>query len=447
MEAFSDRLTARNGVWHFVRRVPVDYAQFDRRGIVKLSTKIKVANDRTGVKAGRVAAKLNEKLELFWRGMAGGKATEAKQAWQDAVARARLLDLDYVAPAEGAARPLADVLNRLEVLMEDDRWRQPAVRHAVTGQVPRPEFKLSTLYTEYADARRARLAKMSPDQQRKWKSAKKRAVDILIEHLGTDRALHELTRADMLGYAKVWEDRVIDDGLHPGTANKNITHIVGMIRAVNRVHQLRLDMAVFSDLRLEGGRNKSRKPFTVEHITKTILAPGALDDLNAEARDVVYVVIETGARPSEIVNLDESCIVLDVEIPHIRIKPEGRLLKNEVSERDIPLVGMALEAMKRNPSGFPRYRDKGSTLSATLMKHFKAHKLLPSDDHSIYSLRHSFKDRLKSILAPEELIDETMGHAIDKPKYGDGYGLQLKLQHIQAIALNSSAALTARDSR
>jgi hypothetical protein len=34
----------------------------------------------------------------------------------------------------------------------------------------------------------------------------------------------------------------------------------------------------------------------------------------------------------------------------------------------IPLVGLALEAMKRHPNGFPRYFDKGSNLSAALMK-------------------------------------------------------------------------------
>ncbi|MBN8960535.1 MAG: hypothetical protein J0H71_05340 [Rhizobiales bacterium] len=437
----------RNGVWHYVRRVPVEYRQIDPRGIVKLSTKVKVAADRSGTKASRVAAKLDEKLELYWRGLAGGASIEARQAWQDAVARARTLDLEYLAPAEGAQRPISDVLTRLETLMEHDRWRQPAMRQAAGGLVERPALKLSTLFDDYAEAKRARLAKMSEDQQRKWKSAKRRAVEILIEHLEGDKALHELTRADMLGYTKVWEDRVIDEGLHPGTANKNITHIVGMIRTVNRVHQLHLDMAIFSDLRLEGGRNNSRKPFLVKHITGEILAPGALAALNDEARDALLVVVETGARPSEIVNLDPAGIVLDAEIPHIKIRPTGRLLKNEVSERDIPLVGMALDAMKRHPAGFPRYRDRGSQLSAVLMKHFKAHKLLPSDEHSIYSLRHSFKDRLKAVLAPEELIDETMGHAIDKPKYGDGYGLQLKRKFIQAIALTPSLAEVACKSR
>ena len=85
---------------------------------------------------------------------------------------------------------------------------------------------------------------------------------------------------------------------------------------------------------------------------------------------------------------------------------------------------------KRHPNGFPRYFDKGSNLSAMLMKHFKAHKLLPTPKHAIYSFRHSFKDRLKAAETPEELIDELMGHTIGKPKYGDGRG---ESQYFQLI--------------
>ena len=282
---------------------------------------------------------------------------------------------------------------------------------------------------------------MSADQVRKWKSAKKRAVEILIEQRG-NKALQELTREDALSFADWWEERVVSEGIGAGTANKNISHITGMMKAVDKRLQLRLDN-VFAGTRIEGGRDGKRSPFTVEHIRDQILALGALDGLNDEARDVIYVMTETGARPSEIVNLTNSRIVLDGPIPYIRIEAEGRLLKTDHSARDIPLVGLALEAMKRHPRGFPRYADKGSMLSATLMKHFKSRKLLPTPKHSIYSLRHSFKDRIRSVEAPEELIDELMGHSNGKPRYGDGYGLQLKRKYLQMIAFTPPLAAVA----
>jgi integrase len=427
-------LTKRHGVWHYYRRVPSEYAQLDKRPHIKLSTKIKIASDRTGTKAGRVAARLNETHEAYWRGLAEQKATDAKQAYTDAVKLARALGLDYMVPAAWAERPINEVLGRIETLLADGRLENPPIRKAVLGGVEKPKIMLSQLFDQYELTQRTALAQMSPDQVRKWRTAKQRAVDILIERRG-NKALQDLTREDALAFADWWEERVINEGIGAGTANKNISHIGGMIRAVDKRLQLRLDN-VFAGTRIEGGRDGKRSPFSVEFIRETILADGALADLNEEARDVIFIVMETGARPSEIVNLSRARIVLDADIPHIRIAGEGRLLKTDHSERAIPLVGMALEAMKRHPEGFPRYFDKGSNLSATLMKHLRKHKLLPTPKHSVYSFRHAFKDRLKAVEAPEELIDEMMGHATGEPKYGDGYGLKLKLKYLQAIALS-----------
>ncbi len=52
-------LTKGDGVWHYQRRVPSCYAHLDPRAIIRLSTKIKVASDRAGNKASRVAGCLS----------------------------------------------------------------------------------------------------------------------------------------------------------------------------------------------------------------------------------------------------------------------------------------------------------------------------------------------------------------------------------------------------
>ena len=431
-------LTERHGVWHFLRRVPAEYAHLDPRGNVKLSTKIKVANDRKGTKALAVVARMNETLEAYWRGLVEQKAEEAKQTYLDAVKLARSLGLDYQTPSVAATAPLTEVLARIETLIIAGAMNNAPLRKAALGAHEKPPIMLSQLFDEYESTQKLGLSQMSPDQLRKWRSAKKRAVEILIEKVG-DKALHQLTRENALNYADWWEERCVSEGIGAGTANKNISHIGGMIRAVNKRLRLGLD-DVFAGTRIEGGRDGQRAPFPVEFIRDVILAPGALDGLNGEAHDVVYVLMETGCRPSEVVNLTQSRIILDAPIPYIRIEAEGRVLKTDHSERDIPLVGMALDAMKRHPEGFPRYFDKSTNLSAVLMKHFRKQELLPSPKHAVYSFRHSFKDRLKAVSAPEELIDEMMGHAIGKPKYGDGYGLQIKLDHLKKIAMSPLVA-------
>jgi hypothetical protein len=95
--------------------------------------------------------------------------------------------------------------------------------------------------------------------------------------------------------------------------------------------------------------------------------------------------------------------------------------------------------MKLRPQGFPRYRDKSSSLSATVNKFLGVNGLRPTKDHSVYSLRHSFKDRLVAAEAPDSLIDSLMGHKTYKPKYGKGPSLELKLKYLQQIAFKPPA--------
>ena len=47
----------------------------------------------------------------------------------------------------------------------------------------------------------------------------------------------------------------------------------------------------------------------------------------------------------------------------------------------------------------------------------REHNLKPTPNHSLYSLRHTFKDRLRDAQAPEEIIDELMGQKKSGPKY------------------------------
>jgi hypothetical protein len=61
-------LTRRGSVWHFVRRVPAEFAALYRRGVIRHSTRIRTTDDRVGRRASRVAEKLNAALEQH-RGM------------------------------------------------------------------------------------------------------------------------------------------------------------------------------------------------------------------------------------------------------------------------------------------------------------------------------------------------------------------------------------------
>jgi hypothetical protein len=96
-----DYLIQRNGYWQYHRRVPKAYVGLGGKSsrFVTISTKIAIADDRTGAKAARVAARLNEQQEAHWRSLAS--CTPNKQRWQDAVTIARSHGLDYLRPRQG----------------------------------------------------------------------------------------------------------------------------------------------------------------------------------------------------------------------------------------------------------------------------------------------------------------------------------------------------------
>lgn len=207
--------------------------------------------------------------------------------------------------------------------------------------------------------------------------------------------------------------RVIEEKVAVKTANKDIGQLSRMLKDVSIRRRFKI-REIFKGLRLRGATERSRMPYETQFIQDKLLATGALDGLNEEARHIVYVVAETGMRLSEVVNLWEGRIRLCGKIPYVSVLPDGRRPKSDDSEREIPLVGVALAAMKSRPQGFPRYRDKSAGLSATVNKFLRVNDLRPTRDHSVYSLRHSFKDRLVAE-APDSVIDSLVGHKTYKP--------------------------------
>ena len=436
-----DFLTRRNNTWHFVRRVPNEFAQLDTRGVVKHSTRIKIANDRAGRRAARIAERLNEELELFWKGLCGGRPKEQLTSYDLARRRARALGFEYVENEQLLQQQPDTRLERLEALVAKGLANDSGARAALLGTEKRPAFMLSKLFIEYEAATKDEVKDLSPDQLRIWRNGRVRAVERFVEVVG-DKTVNELTPDDGIDYVEWWRDRVTDDEVEAKTANKDIGQLSRMLKEMNIRRRLNLP-DIFKGLRLKGERERPRVPYETDFIQNRILADGALAGLNEDARLVLCVVADSGLRPSEVVNLQDSAIVLGASIPYVKILPEGRRLKTGKTspQKKIPLVGAALAAMKLRPEGFPRYRDKSSNLSATLNKYLLENALRPTKNHTVYSLRHSFKDRLVAAEAPDSLIDSLMGHKTYKPKYGKGPSLELKLKYLQQIAFKAPASL------
>jgi len=154
------------------------------------------------------------------------------------------------------------------------------------------------------------------------------------------------------------------------------------------------------------------------------------DDL----RWLVALLSDTGMRLGEGVGLLKSDINLNCEIPHIRLIPHPwRRLKTKASERYIPLTKQAqwacqriLEHNKDSLFALPRYTSQNqcntNSASAALNKWLKE-KL--SDKYVIHGFRHSFRDRLRAVECPSEIIDQLGGWSLKSVGQGYGRGYEL----------------------
>ena len=172
----SESLTRRGSAGHVVRRVPVEFAALDKRGIVRHSTRIKVAQDRTGRRAARLAGTLNEKLEGVWRGVAKGQMGGDLTRYDDLRRRARSLGFGHVPDGEPITRSQDKCLDRSEVLLTKGLRGDPATRDPVPGTAPKPSPRLSPLLAGDEAATRDETRDMSADQRRIWRSSRRRAM-------------------------------------------------------------------------------------------------------------------------------------------------------------------------------------------------------------------------------------------------------------------------------
>ncbi|WP_041316379.1 hypothetical protein [Hyphomicrobium nitrativorans] len=414
----------RKGYWHLVRRVPAAMRHLDARSFVRITTGIKIVDDPRGARARLVVADLNAQLEQDWADLVAGRQPGHARRYDQARAKAAAYGVQYAPAADIALEPLAELLRRLAALARgNDGGSDPKAVEAVLGGIGPPPLKLSGLVDAFESEQATALNALSPDQRRKARNPKVRAVTNLIAVIG-DKTLTDLSRADALAFRDHWKDRVLEGEVEIGTANKDFGHVAKMLRTIEDARRLGISLEAFAKLRLEGEEQGQRTAFDPDFVQKVILKDGALDGLNDEARRVVYVVADTGLRLSEVVNLLPNHIHLDAEVPHVEIVAEGRKLKTRHSARKMPLVGCALAAMRLQPKGFPRYRDNASSLSALVNKAMDAREMRPTPRHSLYSLRHTFEDRLTALDPPDKIIAVLMGHKHQRPKYGSGPSLE-----------------------
>jgi integrase len=145
-------LVRREGFWRFCRRVPKEFAELDRRGIVQTSTKVRVADDPRAIRAGEVAERFNRDLETYWQSLMDGNTGQAVAQYEAARNAARRM---RIAPPmeDSAQRTIAELLARIEKLTAEREKDRPSVL-AVYDAVPVPAVTFRQAAERFIDSQR-----------------------------------------------------------------------------------------------------------------------------------------------------------------------------------------------------------------------------------------------------------------------------------------------------
>lgn len=359
------------GWYYWVKRVPKRFS-----GLVLGANGLPVSQVRQALhtdslsEAKAKAIKIEASRLAEWEAIAASDHASARAHYEAAKELAHARGYAYRPTASLIAGDSDQLLKRI-LAVTGDNLSSKAAAQAVLGTIPEALPTLTEVRDEYFELPRTRHTKKTEQQLRRWKNPRARAVSSFLEIVapkdGRGNAvptpIDQITREDALKFREWWACRV-QDGMDPGTANKDFGHLSEMWYTWTALKEVEISNP-FKKLRFEvRGKNKTKTPaFSPEWVKDKLLAPGALDGINDEARDVFLMMINTGLRPSEITDAPLEDYVLNQSIPFLRVAENGRELKVEHTERDIPLVGVSLEAAHRIVArgGIQRYRHKANS--------------------------------------------------------------------------------------
>lgn len=417
----------RGTTYHLKRRRPKRFATVDPRAFIYVSLMTDSLRE-----AEAKAERVWDELIAAWEAKLDLRSQEAEIRFTAARRLAQARGVRFLPVERVVQMPLEDLVERIEMATGSDGAIDPIEADAVLGIAKQPPITISRALEEYWSLTRDRVLGKTEVQQRRWRNPRIKAVKNFISVVG-DIPIEDITADDMLDFRDWWIARVEGGKVKPASANKDFIHLSSVLKTVNQMKRLSLNIPT-DGLALKAGPQVHRLPFSEKWIRERLLAEGSLSGLNDQARCVVLTMVNTGARPSEITGLLPHLIDLEANIPHIKIRAEGRTVKTAYSERDIPLAGVSLEAMRECRSGFPRYPD-AAALSALVNQYLRANSLAETSRHTLYGLRHSFEDRLLAKNVPDRLAADLMGHKTVRERYGAGASLAQKFQIVQKIAL------------
>jgi|APCry1669189241_1035207.scaffolds.fasta_scaffold05437_1 integrase len=259
-----------------------------------------------------------------------------------------------------------------------------------------------------------------------------------------DIAVKEITRNMVHDYVK--------DRLNSKVKTTTVRRELNQLSAIVNKAFLELEMEKKSpfmsiDIPAEGKDAKEKKPITLVRLEKLL---ATIRNSKTTSHLIAKIQLNTGLRVSELAVAKTADVhLLDTNgeplaIPFISITPnEFRSLKNDGSERNVPLVGLSLvamhEAVKQAENSaylFPQYGKKGGGTNASAA----VNAALDFVDINSHDFRHFISTRMREKMIPLDVRETITGHSSkgssELKGYGEGYKLEQMHPELLKVAIN-----------
>lgn len=439
--------TGVRNLFSYRRAVPAELREYLQRREIKQS--LKTADRPTAI----IAAQLvNTKVEAEFSkaravlgvdqsgrgGDSGAIKASAVQAFQTAQRLLAGFDISSRDAQDGLSMALID---------RAEQGRADAfelVQIDVLAGKPPPIPTISDAFELYLEERKASSTQTS---NKKVLSQLRRTQAALSAYLGADREITSVSRMD----AKGFRSSIETTGVSVATVNKHIGTASTVFATAIREHELE-KANPFLGLRLADSETaKTKRDPMSSGMLRAYLATA--EGFSEDLRDATILMAYTGARTGEIAHLVEGDVfVAGNDTPYLHIRPNAlRGVKTAASNRRIPLVGEALEIMRRRLSEgrgrgpkeplFPSLgrergpRDVSGAQAQMIEKTQVIRDAIRDADAKIvpYSVRHTMQDALRAVGAPEGVRGAILGHSSEsaiQAAYGAGEDLRVMERHL-----------------
>lgn len=245
----------------------------------------------------------------MWEAKLVGQAGNAVAYSKELKNIAKSHRLSFLRPREVAELPLSQFAERLsavEDLVKPGECVSVPTVEALLGPTNERALKVSGAYSLYLEECDVKQKAKSIEQRKKWRRNMDRTVRLLIDAVG-DIPFLEMERVHVRQFRDALKSEIDHGAMQGRTANKYISAISKMYKIVSEKTGAGSPNP-FEKQRFEVGRARKRPAFTTQWIQEKLLAPEALSGLDDDARDVFLLMVNTGARPSEILSSRACCV-------------------------------------------------------------------------------------------------------------------------------------------